>query len=156
DQQALRRMFVSIQIAKAGIGATLALLFATLVGRPDVAEALAFAGLIAPGVLAALAVFTHIRLAILEQAALAIFAGLIGYLAALPGGVGSPLVVWLVLVPAEAALAGGRPAVLRAAAAAAIALIIVGCVQAFDLLPPSRLPFSVWQIYGVSILAAVM
>ena len=110
DELALRRMFVSIQIAKAGIGAALALLFAALIGRPDMAEALAFAGLLAPAALAALA-FTRIPLAILEQAALAVFASLIGYLAALTGGVSSPLIVWLVLVPAEAALAGGRPAV---------------------------------------------
>ena len=155
DELALRRMFVSVQIAKAGIGATLALLFAVLVGRPDMAEALAFAGLIAPAVLAALA-FTPIPLAVLEQAALAIFAGLIGYLAALTGGVSSPLIVWLVLVPAEAALAGGRPAVVRAACAAAIALFVVACVQALNLLPTSRLPFPVWEIYAVSIFAAVM
>jgi len=155
DELALRRMFVSIQIAKAGIGAALALLFAALIGRPDMVEALAFAGLLAPAALAALA-FTPVPLAILEQAALAIFAGLIGYLAALTGGVSSPLIVWLVLVPAEAALAGGRPAVARAAGAAAIALAVVACVQALNLLPVSRLPFPVWEIYAVSIFAAVM
>ena len=40
------------------------------------------------------------------------------------------LIVWFVLVPAEAALAGGRPAVLRAAGAAAFALIAVAALQA--------------------------
>ena len=50
----------------------------------------------------------------LEQIGLAGFAALIGYLALLTGGVVSPLVVWFALVPAEAALAGGRPAVVRA------------------------------------------
>jgi cell cycle sensor histidine kinase DivJ len=156
DEAALRRLFVSIQIAKAGIGAALVLLFAALVGRPDLAEVLAFAGLLAPAALAGLAAFTAAPLSVLEQVALTIFAGLIGYLAALTGGVSSPLIVWLVLVPAEAALAGGRPAVARAAAAAAIALIAVACVQALDVLPVSHLPFPAWQIYGVSIFAAVV
>jgi len=155
DDLALRRMFVSAQVAKAVIGAALALLFTALIGRPDMAEALAFAGLLAPAVLAALA-FTRIPLAILEQAALAVFASLIGYLAALTGGVSSPLIVWLVLVPAEAALAGGRPAVARAAGAAAVALAVVASVQALNLLPVSRLPFPVWEIYAVSLFAAVM
>jgi cell cycle sensor histidine kinase DivJ len=93
---------------------------------------------------------------VLEQAALAIFAGLIGYLAVLTGGVTSPLIVWLVLVPAEAALAGGRPAVVRAAMAAAIALCAVAAIQALHLLPQSRLPFPAWQVFAVSIFTAVV
>jgi two-component system, cell cycle sensor histidine kinase DivJ len=154
-ETALRKLFVSIQIAKAGVGIALAIGFLALVGRPDLAEVVALCGLVAPAVLAALA-FTPLPLAALEQASLAIFAGLIGYLAALTGGVASPLIVWLVLVPAEAALAGGRPAVLRAAAASAIALAIIAAVQAFGMLPPSRLPYTAWEIYAVSIFAAVV
>ena len=155
DEKALRRVFVSIQMAKAGIGATLALAFLMLVGRPDAYEWVALAGLTAPAVLATLA-FTPIRLAVLEQAALAIFAGLVAYLAILTGGVTSPLVVWLVLVPAEAALAGGRPDVLRAAGAAAVALMAVAGMQAFSLLPPSTLPIPMWQFTAVSVFAAVL
>src|SRR6185312_6755949 len=124
NEKALRRLFVSIQMAKAGLGAALALAFLGLVGRPDAYEWIALFGLMAPAVLAALA-FTPLPLSVLEQAALAVFAGLIAYLAVLTGGMTSPLIVWLVLVPAEAALAGGRPAVARAAAAAAIALALV-------------------------------
>jgi cell cycle sensor histidine kinase DivJ len=155
NDAALRRLFVGIQTAKAAIGAMLALAYVVLVGRPDTAEAFAIAGLLAPAVLAALA-FTRIPLAVLEQAALASFAVLIGYLAALTGGLLSPLVVWFALVPAEAALAGGRPAVLRAAIAASIALIVVAALEAAHLLPASHLPFPAWEIYGVSILTAVM
>jgi two-component system, cell cycle sensor histidine kinase DivJ len=154
-ERALRRVFVSIQTAKACVGAALALGFLGLVGRPDAAETVALLGLMAPAGLAVLA-FTAIPLAALEQAALAIFAGLIGYLAALSGGVSSPLIVWLVLVPAEAALAGGRPAVLRAAVAAALALAAIAALQALGWLPESRLPFPAWEIYAVSILAAVV
>ena len=94
---------------------------------------------VAPALLALLA-YTSIPLEFLEQAALAIFAALIGYLAALTGGVVSPLVVWFALVPAEAALAGGRPAVLRAAIAASVALLAVAGIEAAGALPISRLP----------------
>ena len=155
DSRALRRLFVSVQISKAVLGAVLGLAFVSYVGRPDAAEAIAIAGLMAPAILALLA-FTSIPLAWLEQAALAIFAVLIGYLAALTGGVLSPLVVWFALVPAEAALAGGRPAVLRAAMAAAVALVVVAAIGAMGALPVSRLPIPLWEIYAVSVLAAVI
>ncbi|HEX4301478.1 MAG TPA: PAS domain-containing sensor histidine kinase [Rhizomicrobium sp.] len=155
DGRALRRLFVSVQASKAVVGAVLSLAFVSLVGRPDAAEAIAIAGLMAPAILALLA-FTRMPLAILESTALAIFAVLIGYLAALTGGVLSPLVVWFALVPAEAALAGGRPAVLRAAAAAAVALAVVAAIGALGALPVSRLPVPLWEIYAVSVLAAVI
>ncbi|HEY5347927.1 MAG TPA: hypothetical protein VIJ72_07020, partial [Rhizomicrobium sp.] len=138
DSKAQRRLFISVQAAKALVGGVLSLAFVGLVGRPDVAEALAIAGLLAPALLAVLG-FTPIPLLLLEQMALALFAALIGYLAALTGGVVSPLVVWFALVPAEAALAGGRPAVVRAAAAAAAALIVVAAIEAAGHLPVSRL-----------------
>ncbi|MEI9989965.1 MAG: ATP-binding protein [Rhizomicrobium sp.] len=155
DSRALRRLFVSVQASKAVVGAVLGLAFVSYIGRPDAAEAIAIAGLMAPAILALLA-FTSIPLSLLEQAALAIFAVLIGYLAALTGGVLSPLVVWFALVPAEAALAGGRPAVLRAAGAAAIALIVVAAIGAVGALPVSRLPVPLWELYAVSVLAAVI
>jgi len=155
DGKALRRLFISVQASKAIVGAVLSLGFISFIGRPDAAEALAIAGLTAPALLALLG-FTRIPLPILETTALAIFAALIGYLAALTGGVASPLVVWFALVPAEAALAGGRPAVIRAAIAAGVALAVVAGFGALGFLPMSRLPVPVWQIYTVSVLAAVV
>jgi len=68
----------------------------------------------------------------------------------------SPLLVWFVLVPAEAALAGGRPAVLRAAGAAALALCAVAALEGLLALPASRLITPVWQIYAGSLLAAIV
>src|SRR6476620_481193 len=106
DTRAARRSFATVQAAKAGVGALLGLAFFAFVGAPDLAEGLALAGLCAPGLLALLS-FTRISLAILESLALGLFAALIGYRAVLTGGLVSPLIVWLVLVPAEAALAGG-------------------------------------------------
>jgi cell cycle sensor histidine kinase DivJ len=149
-----RRQFIAVQCSKTALGVLLCGGFLALVGRPDTAETIAMAGLIAPALLAVLA-FTSIPHAILEQAALAIFAALIGYLAALTGGVLSPLVVWFALVPAEAALAGGRPAVLRAAGAATVALVIIAAVQAAGALPVSRLPNPAWQLYALSIFIAI-
>jgi two-component system, cell cycle sensor histidine kinase DivJ len=155
DTRAQRRRFIIVQAGKAGIGACLALGFVAFERHIDLGEAIAIAGLLLPGVLAILG-FTRLRLAILETASLAVFAALIGYLAILTGGMHSPLVIWFALVPAEAALAGGRPAVSRAAIAAALALLCVVAVQAFGMLPPSRLMLPIWQIYAGSALAAVI
>ena len=150
-----RRRFALIQAAKAGLGALLALGFVAVIGKPDTVEAVAVAGLIAPAGLALLA-GTRMSVATLEMAALVLFAALIGYLAALTGGVLSPLAVWFVLVPAEAALAGGRQAVFRAAFGAGVALAAVALVQAMGWLPHSRLPGMPWELYAGSILAAIM
>jgi cell cycle sensor histidine kinase DivJ len=150
-----RRRFIAVQAAKAFLGVLLALGFYLLAGRPDPSEGLAMAGLISPGFLALLG-FTPLSLVFLEQAGLILFAGLIGYLAALTGGVASPLVVWFALVPAEAALTGGRGQVIRAGFAAGVAFAIVAGMAAMEILPPSRIMLPLWQVYAVSVLAALM
>ena len=80
---------------------------------------------------------------------------MIGYLAGLTGGLQSPLMVWLVLVPAEAALAGGRRAVVQAGFAAALVLVAVAAFSILNRLPPSRLPLPADMIAGVALLAAL-
>jgi len=152
---AQRRRFIAMQAGKAALGGTLATLFVVFAGRPDVAETIALAGLVSPAVLAILG-FSRLSLGLLESIGLALFAGLIGYLAALTGGLTSPLVIWFVLVPAEAALAGERPAVARAALAAALCLVLVAAVQAFGFLPPSHVAAQLAQLYAISTLAAVV
>jgi len=137
--QAPRRLFANVQAGKGLVGLLLGAGFVVLVGRPDIFELTAMAGLVMPLFLA-LASFTSLRLTMLEQAGLALSAMLIGYLCYLTGGLGSPLMVWLVLVPAEAALAGGRQAVARAGFAAALVLVALAMVQMMDFLPASRLP----------------
>src|SRR4029077_15221740 len=132
-----RRLFITVQASKAAIGAALGVAFIAMIGRPDPAELIAMAGLLAPAVLALLG-FTRISLPALETIAIALFAGLIGYLSALTGGVLSPLVVWFALVPAEAALSGGRPAVQRAAVAAAISVLLVAAIEWGGALPAVR------------------
>ncbi|OAI42904.1 hypothetical protein AYO42_01920 [Rhizomicrobium sp. SCGC AG-212-E05] len=155
DQRAQRRRFVAIQAAKGAVGAVLGLAFFGMLGPPDTGEAIAMAGLMMPAALALLG-FTRIPLPVLEQVGLASFAMLIGYLASLTGGVASPLTVWLALIPAEAALAGGRPAVTRAGIAAGAAFAAVAGMEALGMLPPSRLTLPLWQVYAVSMLAALV
>ena len=150
-----RRVFMLIQAAKALVGTALGLGFFGMVGRPDALELVAMAGLLLPGALALLG-FSSIRLALLEQAGLGCFALLIGYLALLTGGVTSPLVVWFALVPAEAALVGGRRAVMRAGIVAGLALLAIAAVQGLGLLPASRLTLPAWEIYLCSVLAALV
>src|SRR5215470_7501011 len=134
-----KRRFLAMQCAKAGFGLAISFAFFWLLGRPDPAEAGAMVALLLPAPLGLLA-FTSIPIAKLESLALAIFAALIGYLSILTGGLTSPIILWLVLVPAEAALAGEKPAVARAGFAAAAALAVVALVEALGILPASRLP----------------
>lgn len=150
-----RRQFIAVQLAKAGLGACLCAGFVAFSGRPSALEMVAMGGLLAPCVLAALAL-TKLRLAYLEQAALTIFAALVGLMAAMTGGVFSPLLVWFALVPAEAALSGGRPAVWRAAMAAVLALAAVTVLQAFALLPASRLVLPGLAVFAASALFAIV
>src|SRR5215471_8928243 len=155
ESWATRRRFLAMQCAKAGFGAALSLAFFWLLGRPDIAEAGAMAALLLPAPLGLLA-FSSVSLSKLESLSLATFAALIGYLAILTGGLASPIIVWLVLVPAEAALAGEKPAVVRAGIAGGTALAIVALVEAIGSLPASRLPAATWEIIAASILAAIV
>jgi cell cycle sensor histidine kinase DivJ len=159
DPKAQRRRFALLQAGKAGVGLVFGLAFLAIMGSPDTAELVAFLGLLVPGLLALLAL-TPVSLSGLEQVGLASFAALIAYLAVLTGGVVSPLLVWFALVPAEAALTGERPAVLRAGLAAGAALLAVAGVEAIGLLPASRLVFPgappLWLVYGCSMLAALV
>ncbi len=155
DTEGERRRFVALQAAKAGVGGALGLGFFGVIGRPDAAEAIAMAGLMAPALLALLGL-TRVRLAVLEQVGLAGFALLIGYLAVLTGGMTSPLIVWFALVPAEAALSGGRKAVVRAGLVAALVLLAVAGTEALGHLPASRLTLPAWEVTFVSMLAALV
>ncbi len=148
-----RRQFIAVQLSKTALGACLCAGFVTVIGRPSLAEMVAMAGLIAPAILALLAL-TQIRLVALEQAALVIFAALVGWLAALTGGVLSPLLVWFALIPAEAALSGGRPTVWRAATAATLALAVLAVLQGLGLLPQRPLPS--FTLYAVSVVVAII
>jgi cell cycle sensor histidine kinase DivJ len=150
-----RRRFAAVQAAKAVLAGTLAVIYVLAIGMPGFWGIVAALGLLAPAALAVLA-FANVRLETLETLSLACLAVLIGYLALLTGGLTSPLMIWFALVPAEAALAGGRRAVWRAAIATCLALLAVVLVQAFgglSLFPLGRFP---WPVYAGATLAAVL
>ena len=118
-------------------------------------EGIAIAGLLAPALLALIVSDCRFALASAGAGGLGSVRALIGYLAGLTGGLQSPLMVWLVLVPAEAALAGGRRAVMRAGFSAALVLLAVAAIEILGRLPPSRLPLPADVIAGVALLAAL-
>jgi len=152
---AQRRRFMIVQASKAAVGATLAGLFVAVIGKPDIVEWIAIGGLMLPAMVALLG-FTRLSLGALESISLASFAALIGYLVAITGGMTSPLLVWFALVPAEAALAGGRRTVWEAGGAAAVAVLMVALLQLLNELPDSRLFAPAWEFYAASVLAAVV
>ena len=155
ELDAPRKQFIRVNATKALTGVVLAIAFVVFIGKPDLAELAAMSALCLPAVIALLAL-TSAPLSLLETLSSATFSALIGYLAYLTGGISSPLLIWLALVPAEAALAGGRTTVVRAAFSAAIAIILVGLVQAFGALPENKLSGLSWQISIASALAAVV
>jgi len=150
-----RRRFVAVQAARAAIGTVLGLALFGLGGRLGLPEILATVWLMVPALLA-LGGLAGLSLALLERLSLVSFTALIAYLALLTGGLVSPLTVWFALVPAEAALAGGRPAVLRAGVAAAVGLGVVGVIEAVGTLPPARLALPLWEVTALSMLAALV
>jgi cell cycle sensor histidine kinase DivJ len=151
-----RQRFVRTQITKGLLGLFLCVLYAALVGGPDLAEALVFLGLIAPLGLAAAAALP-IPLATLEAASLVELASLLAILAALTGGFSSPFLIWLVLVPFEAALIGRRGVVVFAAIIACAGVAGVTTLQHIGALPPSRLPAAPQTLLtGASLLVGIM
>jgi cell cycle sensor histidine kinase DivJ len=155
DGDQARRRFAIEQVAKAALGGLLWFAYVMLVGRPDFLELIALAGFLAPCALGLLALL-GIPLAILETASFVCFAALVGYVVAISGGMHSPLLVWFAVLPAEAALAGGRGSVLRAAAASGVSLAIVAGLEGLQRLPPAELLAPYWQVYAGSVLAAIV
>jgi cell cycle sensor histidine kinase DivJ len=150
-----RRRFATEQVAKAALGGILWFAYVMLVGRPGLLELIALAGFLAPCALGLLALL-DVPLEILEAASFACFAALVGYVVGITGGMRSPLLVWFAVLPAEAALGGGRTSVLRATAAAALALAVVALFEGFHELPSARLLAPYWEVYAGSVLAAII
>ena len=150
-----RRHFVRTQSIKGGLGIVLSVGYVAVIGGPDWAELLAFAGFVAPLALV-LAARTQVRLARLEAASLALFAGLIALLSVLTSGLSSPFTFWLVLVPFEGALAGRGRAVAFSGATAVVALFVIIVVHLSGALPPSRLPGPLELWLWVSLLTAII
>lgn len=156
DRSAIaRRHFIRTQSIKGGLGTVLSLGYIAIIGGPDWAELLAFAGFVAPIALA-LAAHTRVPLARLEDASLVLFAVLIALLSVLTSGLSSPFTFWLVLVPFEGALAGRGRAVAFSGAIASVALAAIIGIHLAGLIPPSRLPGPVQPWLCISLLVAII
>jgi cell cycle sensor histidine kinase DivJ len=123
-------------------------------GGPDLAEAVVFLVVIAPLGLA-LAGLLPLALETLEGASLGVVAMLLSLLIFLTGGLSSPFLVWLVLVPFEGALIGRRGAVVFAGFIAFAGIAGVAAVEFAGLLPPSRLPEPHVLLLGAALLVAI-
>jgi cell cycle sensor histidine kinase DivJ len=149
-----RRHFIRTQSIKGGLGLAMCALYATLVGEPDLAEALVFLVVSAPLGLA-LAGLAPVSLENLEGASLGVVATLLSLLISLTGGMASPFLVWLVLVPFEGALIGRRGAVIFAGFLAFSGIAGIAILEFAGFLPVSRLPESHALLAGAAILVGI-
>jgi cell cycle sensor histidine kinase DivJ len=149
-----RRHFIRTQSIKGVLGLVLCGLYAGLVGGPDFTEAMVFVVVIAPVGLA-LAGNAPIALETLEGASLGVVAALLSLLILFTGGLASPFLVWLVLVPFEGALIGRRGAVVFAGFMAFSGVAGVAALDLAGLLPASRLPQPQVLLVGAALLVAI-
>ena len=126
-------------IASRLLGGLLALcvfpIYLVVGGKPSLLGAVAFLWLLSP---IAIAVFLSRtgRFGAAHLISAANFAGLVTYCAWLTGGLASPLLPWLVVVPLEAALATDRRIVAWAAGAAGLGLAALAFLGMTGLMPP--------------------
>jgi two-component system, cell cycle sensor histidine kinase DivJ len=116
--------FLSSHIATGFVALTLLPVYLLIAGRPSAFEVVAFACLVAP-LASALVLSKTGRLDWAHSITSLGLASLIATVAAASGGISSPVLVWLVLVPMEALLHGSSRSVI---VAGAIALAMAGAV----------------------------
>jgi cell cycle sensor histidine kinase DivJ len=148
---ARHRSFIAAHLA-AGLLALLAIpVWLAVAGLPSPAVAIAFLLLVAPLPIAAFLSRTG-RYEIAQLLSSAALATLVAWLAAFTGGIASPALAWLVLVPAEAGLAGSRRVMGAAAGLAVAALAAVLAVTAAGL--PAQL--AVQPAFGPAVIAGAV
>lgn len=138
------------------LGLAGAFVFAVITGGMDVFAAGAFALLAAtalPGI--------YLRLTGQLAASYALsstfFALLVGWLCLWTGGVDSPAIFWLAIVPMEAALSANRKSAVTAASIAAIVFSVLVWLSLASSLPPAHLPgIDPFLVRMVSIVAAIV
>ena len=150
----VRRHFAMEQAAKSALGGLFWFAYVMLFGRPDFPALIALAGFLVPCALGLLAL-SGVSLAILETASFVWFAALVGYIVVATGGVRSPLLLWFVVLPAEAVLVDGRRWAFPAAVAG-LAVAGIGLLEALHEVPSSRFPQPFWPAYAASALAAIV
>ena len=112
-------------------------IYLAAVGRPSLISALAFVWMMSP---IAIAIFLSRtgRLGAAHLVSAINLTGLVIFAAGLTGGVTSFLVVWMIVVPLEAALSGDRRVVLGGIAIACAGIVILGAGSILNALPEAR------------------
>ncbi len=150
-----RREFIRTQTMKGLLGLALTFAYFTVIGQPEWSDALAALWLVTPLGLARLGPYP-IRMRVLEAASLSTFAVMITFLSALTGGLSSPFLLWLMLVPLEGALAGRSRTVWFAGACAFAGPLVLTGLEVLDQLPASHLADNSDFGYGLSALVAAV
>jgi cell cycle sensor histidine kinase DivJ len=157
DSPAARRSsFVSAHMLAGGLGLAAWPIYWALFGPADIAVTCAFVFLWAP-LFIGLAVQSGWSLEDGQAASALCLCGFVTAVAIVSGGLASPALPWLLLVPLEASLSGRRAALVRAAGLSILAFLVVAFLSLVGWLPPSRLPAGVaGLVAAASVFAALI
>jgi cell cycle sensor histidine kinase DivJ len=156
DAEARKASFVSANMFAGVIGLVAWPLHWAIWGPVDFAMACAFLCLWAP-LFIGLAVRLGWPLEEGQAASAFCLCGFVTIVAIMTGGVASPAMPWLLVVPLEASLSGQRSALLRAAGLAVVAFLGVALLSLLGWLPVSRLPDTlVGPVSAASVFAALL
>ncbi len=151
------KAFVSANLLAGGMGVALWPLYFAFVGPVDAATAFAFLFLWMP---LGIALGVRAEAISLEQGQMASALALGGFVSlagVYTGGLASPLLPWLLIVPVEAAITGKRSAVTIASCVAGIGFFIAASLSLMGWLPVSCIdPAFTGFAYGVSVFAAII
>jgi cell cycle sensor histidine kinase DivJ len=153
---ARRDSFISANLLAGGIGVIAWPLHWMFIGPADFATSVAFLFLWAP-LFIGMAVRMGWPLEEGQAASAACLCGFVTVLALMTGGISSPVLPWLMVVPVEAAVSGRSNATMRAAILSVGAFFLCATLSMLGWLPPSRLPQEFTSfVFGGSIFAALV
>jgi cell cycle sensor histidine kinase DivJ len=153
---ARRDSFISANLLAGSIGVIAWPLHWIFIGPADLVTSIAFLFLWAP-LFIGMAVRMGWPLEDGQAASAACLCGFVTVLALMTGGVTSPVLPWLMVVPVEAAVSGRSQATMRAAILAVSAFFLCATLSMMGWLPPSRLPQEMTSfVFGGSIFAALV
>jgi two-component system, cell cycle sensor histidine kinase DivJ len=152
-----RDAFVSANLLAGAVGIVLWPLHWALVGPVDFLTGSVFFFLWTPLVLGLLVKSEQIDLSRGEAASAFVLGGFVTFAALFTGGLTSPALPWLLIVPVEAAISGRRSSVTISAVMSAFGFLIVSYLTMIGWLPASRLDPSIASVvYGTSLFAALV
>lgn len=156
NRAARRDSFISANLLAGSIGVIAWPLHWALIGPADFATTCAFMFLWAP-LFIGMAVRMGWPLEEGQAASAACLCGFVTVLALVTGGISSPVLPWLLIVPVEAAISGRTQATMRAAILSVGAFFLCATLSMLGWLPASRLPQELTSfVFGGSIFAALV